>query len=204
MNDKLQELTRKIYNEGLEKGKNEAEEIVAKAKAEADDLIKNANSIADKIVEDAKKDAEEFKKNAHSELSLSSKQAVNALKQQLTNLVVSKSVKAALASAFDDRTFIQDIMLAMVENWHKIDQGGGDISIVLPEKEKGKLDDFLKGKVAKQINAGMDVDFDEGMKSGFKIGPKDGHFKISFTENDFQQFFKQYIRPRTKQLLYGE
>ena len=204
MNDKLQELTRKIYSEGLEKGKNEAEEIVAKAKAEADDLIKNANNKADKIVEDAKKDSEEFKKNAHSELSLSSKQAINALKQQLTNLVVTKSVNAALANAFDDRAFIQDMMLTMIENWDKIDQGGGDISIVLPEKEKGKLEDFLKGKVAKQINAGMDVDFEEGMKSGFKIGPKDGHFKISFTENDFQQFFKQYIRPRTKELLYGE
>jgi V/A-type H+-transporting ATPase subunit E len=204
MNDKLQELTQKIYNEGLEKGKNEAAEIVNQAKAEADALVKDANMQAHKIVEDAKKEVEELKKNTNSELVLSSKQAINALKQQLTDLVVSKSVEDALAGAFDDKAFIQNIMLAMVENWDKIDSSGGDISIILPEKEKGRFDDFLKGKVANRIKAGLDVDFEEGIKSGFKIGPKGGQFKISFTENDFQQFFEQYLRPRTKKMLYEE
>jgi V/A-type H+-transporting ATPase subunit E len=204
MNDKLQELTQKIYSEGLEKGKSEAAEIVSQAKADADVLIKNATRQAEKLIEDAKKESEELKKNAQSELTLSSKQAVNALKQKLTGLVVSKSVDAALANAFDDKAFIQDIMLAMLTNWDKIDRSGGDISVVLPEKDKGKLEDFLKGKVAMQLKAGLDVDFEEGIKSGFKIGPKDGSYKISFTEEDFRQFFMQYLRPRTKKLLYEE
>jgi V/A-type H+-transporting ATPase subunit E len=204
MNDKLQELTQKIYNEGLEKGKNEAAEIVNQAKAEAETLVRDAKKQADKILDDAKKESDELKKNTNSELVLSSKQATNALKQQLTDLVVSKSVTDALAGAFDDKAFIQNLMLAMVENWDKIDSSGGDISMVLPEKEKGRLDDFLKGKLANRIKAGLDVDFEEGIKSGFKIGSKEGQFKISFTENDFQQFFEQYLRPRTKKMLYEE
>ncbi len=204
MNDKLQELTQRIYNEGLEKGKSEAEEIVNQAKTDADTLIRNANKQAKKIMEDAIKESEELKKNAQSELTLSSRQAINALKQQLTGLVVTKSVEDALTNAFDDKAFIQDIMLTMVKNWNKIDQSGGDISIVLPEKEKGKLENLLKGKVAMQLKAGLDINFEEGLKSGFKIGPKDGHYKISFTEDDFQQFFQQYLRPRTKKLLFEE
>lgn len=204
MNDKLQELTQKIYSEGLEKGKSEAADIINKAKAEADALVKSANKQAEKIVEDAKKETEELKKNAESELILSSRQATNALKQKLNDIVVSKSVDDALANTFEDKVFIQNIMLTVVENWDKMGKSGGDISIVLPEKDKGKLDDFLKGKVAKQLKGGLDINFEEGMKSGFKIGPKDGGYKISFTEEDFKQFFQQYIRPRTKMLLYEE
>ncbi len=204
MNDKLQELTQKIYNEGLEKGKSEAAEIVNQSKAEADTLIKDANQQAKKIVEDAKKQSDELKKNAQSELTLSSRQAVNALKQKLTDLVVYKSVDDALANAFNDEAFIQKIMIAITENWDKIEKSSGDISVVLPEKEKGKLENFLKAKVAGRLKSGLDIDFEEGIKSGFKIGPKDGHYKISFTEDDFRHFFKQYLRPRTKELLYQE
>jgi V/A-type H+-transporting ATPase subunit E len=204
MNDKLQELTRKIYEEGLEKGKKEAGEILSNAKHEADELLKNARKEAEKIIEQAKKESEELKKNVQSELNLSSKQAINALKQRLTDLVVTKSIRGTLDKAFDDNEFIQKIILAIVANWDKIDKSGGDITVVLPEKDKGKLDDFLKGKIAKQIQSGLTIDFEEGMKSGFKIGPADGSFRISFTESDFENFFKQYLRPRTKKLLYGE
>jgi len=204
MNDKLQELTRKIYEEGLEKGKKEAEDILAKAKHDADELLKNARKEAERIIETAKKEAEELKKNVESELNLSSRQAINALKQKLTDLVVSRSIKDALDKSFDDKEFIQKIILAIVENWEKIDQSGGDITIMLPEKDKNKFDEFLKGKVAESIRSGLNIDFEEGMKSGFKIGPADGSFRISFTESDFDNFFKQYLRPRTKKLLYGD
>ncbi len=204
MNDKLQELTQKIYSDGLEKGKSEATEIVNLAKSDADTLVKNASKQAEKIVEDAKKESEELKKNAQSELTLTSRQAVNALKQKLTDLVVTKSVEDALANAFDEKVFIQRIMLTMVKNWDKIDRSGGDISIVLPAKDKGKFENLLKGKVASQLKAGLEVDFEEGIKSGFKIGPKAGHYKISFTEDDFRQFFQQYLHPRIKKLLYEE
>ena len=39
MQNKLQELTDKLYNEGLSKGKQEGEELLAKAKAQALDRI---------------------------------------------------------------------------------------------------------------------------------------------------------------------
>jgi V/A-type H+/Na+-transporting ATPase subunit E len=204
MNDKLQELTSKIYQEGFEKGKKDADEIVGKAKSEAEALVKDAKKEAARIVEDARKEAEELKKNVQSELALSSRQAINALKQQLSELVSQKGVDEALGKAFDDKEFISKIILAIAGNWEKIDKSGGNVSLLLPEKDRGKLDDFLQGKVAGQLKAGLDIDYDEGVKSGFRIGPADGHFRISFTEDDFRNFFIQYLRPRTRKILFGE
>ena len=42
MQNKLQELTDKLYNEGLSKGKQEGEDILAKAKVQADEIVTKA------------------------------------------------------------------------------------------------------------------------------------------------------------------
>ena len=44
MQNKLQELTDKLYNEGLSKGKQEGEELLAKAKAQVDDMLARAQA----------------------------------------------------------------------------------------------------------------------------------------------------------------
>ena len=62
MQDKLQELTDRLYNEGLSKGKHDGEELVQKAQAEADRIIAYAKAEAERIVAQANKEAEELKK----------------------------------------------------------------------------------------------------------------------------------------------
>ena len=50
MQDKLQELTDRLYNEGLSKGRQEADALIAKAKAEAREIVDKANAEAKAIV----------------------------------------------------------------------------------------------------------------------------------------------------------
>jgi V/A-type H+-transporting ATPase subunit E len=40
------------------------------------------------------------------------------------------------------------------------------------------------------------------MKKGFEIAPVDGTYKLSFSDEDFANLFKTYLRPRTKELLF--
>ena len=46
MQNKLQELTDKLYSEGLSKGKQEGEQIVAKANAQAEEIVSKAKEEA--------------------------------------------------------------------------------------------------------------------------------------------------------------
>ena len=48
--DKLQELTDKLFNEGLSKGKAEGEALLAKARKEAEEIVAQANKEAEAIV----------------------------------------------------------------------------------------------------------------------------------------------------------
>lgn len=201
MNEKLQELTQKIYNEGLEKGKKDAKEIVDEAKKEADKILKDAKKEAEDIKNNARKEADELKNNVHSELTISARQAVSAIKQQITGLVSKKAVDDALSGAFNDKNFIKSLIEKIADNWAEMDKSEQGVMLYLSESDREKLEKDLMGKVAKNIKAGMEINFEEGVKSGFKIGPEDGSYKISFTEKDFHRFFSQYLRPRTKELF---
>ena len=54
MQNKLQELTDKLYNEGLSKGKQAGEAIVREAKAKADGILSAARKEAEDIVSNAR------------------------------------------------------------------------------------------------------------------------------------------------------
>ena len=44
----------------------------------------------------------------------------------------------------------------------------------------------------------------KGLANGFKIGPKDGGYQLSFTADDFTNLVGEYLRPATKKILFGE
>ena len=70
MDQKLQELTNKLFEEGVVKGNQEAERIISEATQKAKEIIENANNEANKIIENAGKKSEELTKNTQSELQL--------------------------------------------------------------------------------------------------------------------------------------
>ena len=62
-NNKLQELTQKLYNDGLEKGRSEAERLLAEAKAEAAKIVAEAKAEAEAIAKAAEAKAEQKPNN---------------------------------------------------------------------------------------------------------------------------------------------
>ncbi len=204
MNDKLQELTKRIYSEGLEKGKNEAEQLVSQAKKEAEEILIQARKEAEKLRAEAQKEADELSKNVNSELGLSARQAISAIKQQITEVLITKAVDQAVEKAFDDKDFVKSIISLILSNWSEIAKSNQEVILSLPEKDRKLLEDYFLSKVGKEVKTGFALSFEEGINSGFTVGPKDGSYKISFTDQDFENFFRQYLRPRTSKLLYSE
>ena len=198
--DKLQELTQKLYQEGLQKGKEEGEALLAKAKAEADEIVKKAQEEAAAIKARAEKDAADYKVKVEGDVKMASTQAVQATRAAVENLIVAKAVepvKGALAS----EDFLKEIISAVAQKFSA--QESMDLSLVLPEKLQENLEPFVKGELSKTIGKGIEASFSKKMEGGFKIGPKDGSYFISLTDEAFQALIGEYLRPVTKKLLFG-
>ena len=83
MQNKLQELTDKLYNEGLSKGKQEGEEFLAKAKVQAEDILAKAKAEAAAIIAAANKEAEDLRTKVQGDLRMADNQSVDATKNDI-------------------------------------------------------------------------------------------------------------------------
>lgn len=203
MQNKLQELTEKIYKEGLSKGTEEANQLIGKAKEDASKIIGDAKKQAEQILAQAKKEAEDYKKNVETEVAISARQVVSGLKHELSNMIEAKVIQAPLIDAVKDTAFVKMIIETALKNWDPNSTKRTSLQVLIPENTDKELNDYLNNKVLATLNQEFVVVPDRNIKYGFKIGPKDGSYLISFTEKDFENLFREYMRPRILELLLG-
>lgn len=196
MNTKLQELTDKIYNEGVEKGKAEASRIVEKAQAEAAEIVAKAQTEAEKVLKIAQENAAELDKNTRSELKLFAEQSVNALKTEITNLICGKVVAESVKAATADKAFMQKLIADLCADWAK----KGEVTI--EAKEAQALTAYFEANAKALLNGGVTISETKGLKTDFTIAPAEGGYKITFGDAEFIAYFKEFLRPKLVKMLF--
>ena len=198
MENKLQQLTQKLYDEGLEKGRAEADKLVADAKAEARKIVAEARAEAEEIV----KKAEAVSKNTMTEISLAGKQAVGRIKSEIASLIIAKATARGVKEAVVDPAFIKEMLVAVAKNWNGSDSGKVELQALLPEGERKKLDAAFEESAKELLAAGVEVGWSKEVKTGFKVGAKEGGYYISFADADIEALLAEYLRDKVFQLLF--
>lgn len=201
MQNKLQELTDRLYNEGLSKGKQEGEELLAKAKVQADDIVAKAKAEAEAIVNAARKEAADLRTKVEGDLKMAASQSIAATKQDIETLVVTKMTQEQVKEALTCADFVKELILAVAKGFNAEDSV--ELEAVLPESLKKELEPFVSKELAKALKGGVEASFSKKIAGGFTIGPKDGGYFISFTEETFKALICEYLRPATKKILFG-
>lgn len=202
MGNKLQELTEKLYGEGLEKGRAEGERLVAEAKAEAARILSEAKSEAENIVKTAERKAEDVEKNTMTEISLAGKQAVAKIKSEIADMIIAKSTSDAVKGASLDAAFVKDMLLEVARNWNGRDAAKIELKALLPESRRAEFDAAFEHSAKELLAAGIEVGYSAGVKNGFKVGAKNGGYYISFSDESFDALLKEYLRDKVSEMLY--
>ena len=199
--DKLQELTQKLYDEGLAKGKQEGEAVLQKAVEEAGSIVKKAQEEAEAILAKARKEADDFKVKVEGDVKMASMQALQATRADIESLVIAKAVDEPVAKALSSEEYLKGIITAVAQKFSA--EEPADLSLVLPESLKAGLEPFVKNELGKLLGKGVEASFSKKLAGGFKIGPKDGGYFVSLTDETFKDLIGAYLRPATKSLLFG-
>ena len=203
MQDKLQELTDRLYNEGLSKGKQQGEELLQKAQAEAEGIIAQAKAEAERIIAQANKEAEELKTKVAADVKMAATQSIAVTKQEIEKMVVTKTAAEGVKANMGNATFVKELITSVVKAFNPQNASPVDLNLILPEALKAEVEPFVANEIANQFKGEVKVDYSKRINGGFKVSPKEGGYMLQFTDEEFTQLIANYLRPATKKILFG-
>lgn len=204
MNESIQQLTNKIYQEAVGKAEIRSREILDEAAVKARKIVDDAEAKARIILENTERSAAELKAKYESEMRISARQAMSALKQRITELVIWQLNHEPAQNAVGDTTFMQALITKLMDYWLANFGQEDHLRILLPKNEYEEYRSFLQGKTAELLRSGITVEFTDTMRHGFQVEPVEHGFRISFSDEDFENYFSNFARPRVYKLLFGK
>ena len=194
--EKIQELTEKIYREGVEKGQAEADRIVEEAKNKAEQIIAEAREQAKGIEAQAQKKAGELDANTKSELKLYTSQALNALKSEIANVLTDKISKDAAANLAANKDFLGQFAVMLASKW------ADNEAVVLSSSEAESLKAYFAAQAKELLEKGVTINKVNGKETMLTISPADGSYKVNFGKEEFEAYFKNFLRPQLVEMLF--
>lgn len=198
MENKLQQLTQTLYDRGLERGRAEADRLIEEARTKAAAIVKAAEQQAAQTVQQAEQKAADTARNAATEIRQAGLQALDQVKERIASLILAGTTDAGVKQAAVDPDFIKEMLLTVGKQWD------GQKTAVLPASEQTKLEKKFEKAAGALMQEGIEVQFSDRVSGGFKIGPKNGGYHISFTEADFRALMSELLREKVYNLLYHE
>lgn len=194
--EKIQELTEKLYREGVEKGQAEASRIIEEAKQQASQILAEAREQAQGIEAQAQKKAAELNANTKSELKLYTGQAMSALKSEIANVLTNGVVEKAVADLTDSKDFLGQFAVALASKWAE------DEPIVISSSEAESLKSYFAAHAKALLDKRVTIEKVSGKPTLLSISPADGSYKVNFGKEEFETYFKNFLRPQLVEMLF--
>ena len=196
MDAKIQELTEKIYNEGVKQGQVEADRLIAEAEARAKKIEADATARAEEIIKSAEHRSSELKKNTESELRLYTAQLIDSLKSSISNQIQGEVAKNSVQALSSDPSFVREFILKLAE---RFDLTRG---IEISTADAEGLQAYFTSHAKSLLESGVSILSVAGKPTDFTVAPKDGSFKVQFGEAEFIELFKSFLRPEMNRMLF--
>ncbi len=194
MENTLERMVDRIYQEGISKAEERAQQIVSAAEKRAEEIIGKAHSEADEILRRARAEADKLLKSAQSDLRLLGSRGLSQLKSDIGRLITASAVAKPVNAAVSDVTFISDIVTQLIKTG-----ASGSFSLVVPES----LREQITARLAERLTGGLNgLEIISGTaRSGFKIVEKNGGYELDFSEAALMEFLEPYLKPAVAALF---
>lgn len=204
MNNKIKELTETIYNEGVTKAREQADNILADAQKKAEKIVATSEEQAKAILTEAKEETERINNSLRAELQAVSEQVVEITRQEIKNIVAAKASEDLARQLTDDSVFLKDLMLEIAKGWRANGANGSHPEMLIPEESAARIEKLLKAKASDVLASGVKIKPVPGLKDGFSVVNEGEGFKMSFTAEDFQTFFTALMKPKIREFLFSQ
>ncbi|WP_432697436.1 ATPase [Marinobacterium sp. YM272] len=211
----VEALIDRLRLQGVEKGQEEAAQLIEEAQHRADWLIEQAEQEAKQIRDKAKADAERLRKGGEDALKIAARDVQLQLREALGRVFADR-VRILVNEQLDDAEFMQlllrEVVCTVREN---AELESKPVEVLLPAQfvgidelrrnpnayREGKLSNFVQQLLAEQLREG--VSFDIGDQRGLVLRFEGEDAEMDLSDRALAELLLRHLQPRFRALLEG-
>lgn len=202
MENKLQTIIEKVYNEGVSKAQKDSESILKEAQVHAEQIIEEAEQKASEIITKAEEKNLQLKSSVEKETRQFVELAFEMVKEDVAEKLSQIIVAPVSKEACNETAAIVKILCALASNKDFMGFRNSNFEAYLPLQLRDEFSEAIKRKTSCSLKETVSVYYDEQQKEGFTCLLNEGRIKISFTPHAIEQFFKHFAKPHIYSFLF--
>ncbi len=212
----IEALIDKLRQEGVDKGRSEAGQILRDAEKEADLLLKQAREEADAMISKAKREVAQKQQAGEDALKMAARDLLLDVKESLARSFTDQ-VERLIEQQMNNPEFVQRMVLELVGRTAKsagLDEAE-QVEVLLPENvigldelrrnadeyKTGRLSQFVQSLSVELLRDG--VSFNTHTGSGIRVRLVGKEVEVDLTDSAVSQLLLRHLQPRFRALLEG-
>ncbi|MBS98703.1 MAG: ATPase [Oceanospirillaceae bacterium] len=212
----VEALIERLRQKGVEKGQQEAAQLIEEAQHRADWLIEQAEQEASQIRDRARSEAERLRRGGEDALRIAARDVQLQLRESLGRVFADR-VRVLASEQLDDASFMKELLRELVCRVRDdAEIGDKAIQVLLPEQfvgidelranphayREGKLSSFVEQLLAEQLKEGVRFDIGEGQK-GLVLRFSGEDAELDLSDRALAELLLRHLQPRFRALLEG-
>jgi V/A-type H+-transporting ATPase subunit E len=198
MSTELQPLIDRIYNEAVQRGQQEADEIVSRAKDKAASIVENAEQRKQHILDQARQEAEMYTERSQATLEQAARDVLILVSQGIEN-ILSELVAESVQQAMDVST-IQDMLVSIAEVC-AAQSGDTRLEYLVSPDDHQALIEYFASMYRQKMIKGVQLKVDENIEKGFKVSFQEDHVYLDFTAEAVAEALNELLRPHLGEIV---
>lgn len=208
----VQELIDRLRDEGVAKGRDEAEHLTTEARKQSMEILDQARQEAEEILDKARREAAQIKHSGDEALRLASRDVILRLKESFHQEFENK-VRNLVGCELKDQGFLERLILEISRRSMPEEEGkaieillpAGDISngnLANESSDKNEpLSQFVLGLAAEVLREGLTFGESESISTGVTIRLLEEDVEIELTDETVTALLMQFMLPRFRRIL---
>lgn len=211
----VEALIEQLRDQGVQKGREEADQLLKDARQKANQILDEARHDADILRQQAKKEAEQTRKAGEDALKMAARDLLLTLKETMA-LSFADQVERLVEQQMDNEEFMRRLILELagkVRDQSQLTQH--QIEFLLPDEfigldelrrnaheyRQGHLSQFVQSLSADLLREGVSVSSHSGR--GLRIRLVGKEVEIDLTDASIAEVLLKHLQPRFRALLEG-
>ena len=199
MSEELQDLLRKIQEDGVEKAENEAARIVSSARDKANEIVNAAEQKAKTTAEQAEQQAAAFAERGRKSLEQAARDVVLSVGEAVSRIFTELARRETGKAVTDDT--LRRMLVVVVEDYCKNKTGESRVQILLNSEQQGKVVDFFTQKFSEELRKGLELKEEPALGPGFRVAVADGEIEHDFSAEAIADALCQLARPELAEIV---